>query len=113
MRVDNLNAVGVAVSPAEAEAPLIVDPDAVLPLAIPCEPFQPVAGWHPQILKRFRRIEDTKLSLRNAFDITRELPRALSPEDFLSLPVTERRASRPPPCGASPAYRLPVPRQRP
>src|SRR5262249_1785526 len=47
MIVDDLDIVGVAVTPAEADAPLVVDSDAVLPFAIPGEPLQPITGWRP------------------------------------------------------------------
>jgi len=61
MVVSDLSVVGVSVSPAEAHAPLIIDADAVMPLAIPGQLFQPVAGRNPQILERLRRIEDSEL----------------------------------------------------
>jgi hypothetical protein len=35
MIVDDLDIVGVAVAPAEADAPPVIDSDAVLPFAIP------------------------------------------------------------------------------
>ena len=64
----DLHVVHVAVSPPKAHPPLIIDPDAVLSLAIPRELLEPVAWWNPQILERFC---------------------AVSPEDLLGLPVTE------------------------
>jgi hypothetical protein len=42
--VDDLDLVGVTVVPAEADAPLVVDADAVLAVAITLERFEPVAG---------------------------------------------------------------------
>jgi len=41
--VDNLDVVGVAVSPAETDAPLVVNPDAVLTRTIPAQLLEPIA----------------------------------------------------------------------
>jgi hypothetical protein len=51
MIVDDLDIMGVAVTPSEANAPLVVDSDAVLPFAIPGEPLQPITGWRPQVFE--------------------------------------------------------------
>jgi hypothetical protein len=40
--VDDFNVVGVAVNPAETDAPLIVDADAVLAFALALQGFQPI-----------------------------------------------------------------------
>src|SRR5439155_26144200 len=44
MVIDNLNHLGAAIPPDEADVPLIVDPDAVLSPAIASECLEPVAG---------------------------------------------------------------------
>jgi hypothetical protein len=51
MVVDDLDIVGVAITPAEADAPLVVNSDAVLPFALPGELLQPITGWCPQVLE--------------------------------------------------------------
>jgi hypothetical protein len=43
MVIRQFHIISVALAPYEADPKLIVDPDAVLPLAIPLESFQPVA----------------------------------------------------------------------
>jgi hypothetical protein len=48
--IDDLDLEGVAVSPFEAEAPLVVDPQAVLPGPITLQCLQMISWWHPQIL---------------------------------------------------------------
>jgi len=57
MIVSDLDVVSVAFSPPKAHPPLIVDPDAVLSLAILRELLEPVAWRNPQILERLRGIE--------------------------------------------------------
>ena len=49
MVIDDLDQLSAAVSPDKAEAPLIVDADAVLPSAIALEGLQPVAWRRAQI----------------------------------------------------------------
>jgi hypothetical protein len=49
--VGNLDIMGVAVPPAEAEAPLIVDADGVLPIPIPGQLFQAIARRNAQVLE--------------------------------------------------------------
>ena len=54
MIVGDLDVVGVALSPAKAHSPLIVDADAVLSVPLARELLQLIAWWNPQILERFR-----------------------------------------------------------
>ena len=49
MVVGNLDIESILLFPAEADAVLIVDPDAVLPFAISFERFQPVSGKQGQV----------------------------------------------------------------
>ncbi len=46
MVVHDFHIVGVAVPPHEADAILIIDPDAVLALALAVQRLQPVSGRH-------------------------------------------------------------------
>jgi hypothetical protein len=45
MIVDNLHIIRVAVTPTEAHAPLVIDPNAVLSLTVSIEFLQPIARW--------------------------------------------------------------------
>jgi hypothetical protein len=47
MIVDDLNVISRAVTPNKADAPLVVDPDAVLALSVSFKGFEPIAGWLP------------------------------------------------------------------
>src|SRR5690625_5536447 len=44
--------------PYEADPPLVVDPDAVLPGTITLESFEPIAGWDAEGLDGLRRSEE-------------------------------------------------------
>ena len=55
--VCDLNVEGVARSPPEAETPLIVDTNAVLPRSIATEFFQSVSRCHTKVVQGVRRIE--------------------------------------------------------
>ena len=124
MIVDNLDIVGVTVSPAKADSPLIVDANAVLPTTISSQLFQPIGRWDPEIIKRSRRIQHQQLSQRDSLD-RREPLGVLSPENPLRLLAAEppdhgrivtpcdtivkryyrrtRNRSRPPPSRSRPA----------
>jgi hypothetical protein len=41
---------------------LIVDPDAVLPMAVAFQCLKPVAGWHAQVIQSPRDLELTQLA---------------------------------------------------
>lgn len=48
--------------PAEADPPLIIDPDTVLPGSIALELLQTIARWRPEILELLRGVEHHELS---------------------------------------------------
>jgi len=49
--VDDLDSISAAITPDEADAVLIIDPDAVLTAAISVEGFEAVPGWDAQIVE--------------------------------------------------------------
>ena len=51
MVIDDLYIEGVATLEPEAHAPLVVDADAVLALAVALERFEPIVGWNAQIVQ--------------------------------------------------------------
>ena len=53
MVVDDFHIAGVAVSPHEADAILIIDSDAVLALALAVQSLQPVSGRNVQIIQGY------------------------------------------------------------
>lgn len=89
MVVHNLNLKRIGVNPAEADAPLVVDPNAVLARAITREGLQTIAWNRSQVRQGRCRVNLVKLPLRH-WSNTLELPAELAPEDFLGLLVPER-----------------------
>jgi hypothetical protein len=65
VRVDDLDVGGPAVTlrPLEADPPLIIDADAVLPLPISAQRFEPVPGQGGEISERRRSLETIQLEL--------------------------------------------------
>ena len=89
MVVHNLNFKGIGVNPAEADSPLVVDPNAALPLPITCQGLQTIAWNGSQIGEGRCRVDVVGFPFcrwGNAL----ESPAELSPEDHLGLPVPER-----------------------
>ena len=89
MVVDNLNIVSISFCPGEADAPLVIDSNAVLARAIAREPFQAIAWGHPKIIQVLGSVEHGELSLGNALQVSRELARMPSTKDPLSLAVAK------------------------
>src|SRR5437762_13703735 len=65
MVVHDLHAVGVAVLPDEADAPLVVDADAVLPRPVALQRLEPVAGRHSQRIEPSRGVKLRQLAPRH------------------------------------------------
>lgn len=63
------------VFPHKADAPLIVDADAPLSLAIPNQSFLSVSGWLPQIVEDNSRCNHAKFATRRVLNIRRKVTR--------------------------------------
>jgi hypothetical protein len=72
--------VGIAAAPNKADAPLLVDADAVLALSIALQRFQVITWRRPQIPQFDGDIQLPQLSLGHPFE---------SPKAFDSLPVVK------------------------
>jgi len=75
--------------PAKADAPLIIDANAVLPAAPALQGFKAIARRHPQVIQAARDLELSELSPRHGSDIC-ESPDALSLGQCLSVGALER-----------------------
>jgi hypothetical protein len=76
--VDDLHVVSVPFVPDEADAVLIVDPNAVLPASVAHERLEPVAGKRRQVAKLPSSMELLQLSLgdpRDPLEAATELAR--------------------------------------
>jgi hypothetical protein len=70
--VNNLNVQGLVIGPAEADAPLLVDPDAHLSGTVTFQPFEPVARRVPQVIHGPGGIELAQLPQGPILDLPRE-----------------------------------------
>ena len=68
MIVNDLDIQGIAVGPAKAEAPTVVDADAVLAFAIANQRLQSVSGWDSEVLHLPGLMEIEELSPRHTLD---------------------------------------------
>jgi hypothetical protein len=53
--VNDLDVVGISVPPTKADAPLIVDANAMLAVSVAVSPLQPVAGRHTEVVESIAR----------------------------------------------------------
>jgi hypothetical protein len=60
MVINDLNVVRITVFPDKADAPLLVDPDAVLAFSVMMQSFQMIGWWNPQGLKNARCVDYLK-----------------------------------------------------
>ena len=73
MVVHYLHVFGACFRPAKTDAPLIVDPDAVLAGSIALQSLQSIARWHTQIVQAARDIELPELTPGCIGDIDKAL----------------------------------------
>lgn len=88
--VDDLNVLGPRCRPLEADAPLLVDADAVGACPVALELLESVSRGNAQILERLGGVEDEQLAQRSALGALVEPARPLTPPDSLSFFVRER-----------------------
>jgi hypothetical protein len=94
MIVHNLDFKGIRTSPAETNAPLLVDPNAVLPLAIAAKGLQAIARNGSKIGQRRSRLNVVKLPFRRDGN-TLKPPAELGRNTFsVSLSRNDRITSR-------------------
>jgi hypothetical protein len=87
--IDDLNVVGVAAGPAEADSPLVVDSDAVLAQSIAGELLQSIGGWNAQVEQTGGGVEEHELSQGDALKIGGEPADLLPFEEALRVAVAE------------------------
>jgi hypothetical protein len=88
MVVDNLNVKRIGVKPAKADAPLVVDPNTMLPSPIACQGFQMIARNRTQVRQGRRRVNLVQLTFRHGSN-SLKLPAKLAPENPLGLFISE------------------------
>jgi hypothetical protein len=90
MVVDNLDIMRVMPDPPEADAPLVIDPDAHLSGALAFQRFEPVSRRVPQVLDRPRRIQLAQLLQCPILNVARKFPARLAPPYAHRLFALER-----------------------
>ena len=58
--VDNLDVVGVPISPCKADTPAVIDSNAILSCSIPCQLFQTIGRRKLQIIEDIGIVEHAK-----------------------------------------------------
>jgi alanine-alpha-ketoisovalerate/valine-pyruvate aminotransferase len=74
MIIHDLDVKRVAILPEEANAPLIVNSHTPLSAPIPCEFFQSIGGWNPQIIQCGGSAQHSQFSQRCLLNIGGQLP---------------------------------------
>lgn len=62
MVVDDQDIVGVSIFPAEADTPLLVDSNAILPGSFACQLLQTIARWDSEVVQLFCCVNHYKFS---------------------------------------------------
>jgi len=88
--VRDLDVARVPTRPTEANPPLIIYPNAVLPRASSLEALQPISGRDSQVLNSLRRVQKQKLAKRLALNVLAPLCDADSIEYSSCFCVRER-----------------------
>lgn len=89
MIVHNLHVVGVSIPPDEADAVLVIDPDAVLPAAVTRQRLQAIARKRRKIAKFSGRVELLQFSPRHASNLLQAAAESAA-EQSLGFGVFER-----------------------
>ena len=89
MVVDNLDVVGITISPGETDSPVLIDPNAVLSHSIPCQLFQAIGRGYLQIVEGTSVVEHAQFTQGSLLDFGRQPARALTGEDRLCLTILE------------------------
>jgi hypothetical protein len=89
MIVHNLNVVSVPIMPREADAPLVIDADAVLSCAVATKLLKTIGRWSAQVSEGLGVAEHAKFTIGYLLDVVREFSRALTGEDLLGFLIPE------------------------
>jgi hypothetical protein len=93
--IHDLDIVSVTRFPAEANAPLIVDPNAPLSRAITSKPLKAVSRWNSEIVQGDRSVELPQLAQCDALDICSEPLNEPAVEELLGILASEAPDHRP------------------
>jgi hypothetical protein len=89
MIVDDFDLVALTFVPHEADAPLVVDSDAVPARALSPQKFQTIRGRDPQVLEALGRVEHPQLPAGKRLNLIRQPARNVTVPDALGFLVRE------------------------
>jgi hypothetical protein len=87
--VRDRDVVGIAGVPPEADAPMVVDANAVLASPITHQPFQPIARRHAEVAELYGGIQLSQLPQHNSLQIGGQTPYGLPVEQAGRVSITE------------------------
>jgi len=73
MVINDLDVIRITVFPRKADAPLLVDPDAVLAFSVMMQCFHVIRRWDSQSLKKARCIENLEFDHRRSLNCSWQL----------------------------------------
>ena len=89
MVIRNLDVVSIAVTPHEADAPLVVDSDTVLSRPLAFELFESVGRWDAQGIQLSNGLDHCELTRSDALNVLGDSSDKPSVENSLGLAVTK------------------------
>jgi len=90
MIIHNLNIMCIALSPTKANAPLVIDPDAMLSRSVAGQSFQSVPWWDPQRHQIGSGIKHPQFPQRCPLNLMGQFPHILPAKYLFSLRTFER-----------------------
>jgi hypothetical protein len=87
--VDDLDLEGVTATPDEADPPLAIDPDAVLPRSIPFQLLESIRWRDPQVFDPLGSVEHPQLPEADPLNVRPEALHALALEEALGVSICE------------------------
>ena len=87
--VDDLNLVGIAIPPAKADAPLLVNANTVLAGSIAPELLQSITRRHAEVAELLGRVHRHKFPQHRALEIRRISSNGLASEQSLGIAIGE------------------------
>jgi hypothetical protein len=82
MVINDLDVVDISLSPGEANPPLVIDPDTMLPLAVAFQSLKPVAWGDLQVLERFGAVKIQELPPRDSLKASKPQDLQVSKQGF-------------------------------
>jgi hypothetical protein len=91
--VDDLDRVGMSVSPNEANPPLVVDADRMLSCALLLQRFEAIARRNAQVIEPAGIVQETELPQSHVLNLQREPAAPPAGPDQFGFPIPGNRGS--------------------